>query len=96
MRVAFMNEPDDVQWLKETHLKGVPLPFKYERFHAFVLQGNEDAPHAVNLYASIDPNHDDDYYRVRFVNDPPVYAECMEYDGKTDKPMGAGKTWKEY
>lgn len=88
MRVGFMNEEGDVQWLNETKLVGVPLPFAYQGFRSFVLQGNEDAPHAVNLYRSIDPNHDDDYYRVRFVNDSGAYAECADYNGKTDKPYG--------
>lgn len=88
MRTAFMNDPADAQWLKETHLKGVPLPVTYAGFQSFVLQGNEDAPHAVNLYRSIDPNYDDDYYRVRLANDSGAYAECCEYNGKTDKPHG--------
>lgn len=87
-KIGFCNSPDDVQWLRETHLKGVPLPFAFDRFASFVLQGNDDAPHAVNLYASIDPNHDDNYFRVRFVNDSGAYAEACEYNGKTDKPLG--------
>lgn len=88
MKTGFMNSADDVAWLLETKLKGVPLPFKFERFASFVLQGNEDAPHAVNLYASIDPNHSDNYFRVRFVNESGAYAEACEYDGKADKPLG--------
>lgn len=88
MKTGFMNSTDDVKWLEQGALKGVQLPFKYERFQSFILQGNEDAPHAVNLYASIDPNHDDDYFRVRFVNDSGAYAEACEYNGKTDKPYG--------
>lgn len=88
MKTGFMNATEDVAWLQQTHLKGVPLPFKFERFGSFILQGNEDAPHAVNLYASIDPNHNDNYFRVRFVNDSGAYAEACEYNGKTDKPLG--------
>ena len=88
MHTGFMNEESDVQWLKETHLKGVPLPFAYECFRSFVLQGNEDAPYALNLYASIDPNYDDNYFRVRLVNESGAAAEACEYDGKTDKPLG--------
>lgn len=88
MKAGFMNDPADVQWLKETHLKGVLLPFNYAGFQSFVLQGNEDAPHAVNLYRSIDPDYDDDYCRVRFVNDSGAYAESCDYNGKTDKPYG--------
>lgn len=87
MKNAFI-EGDDVQWLKDTCLKGVPLPTQWEAFQFAVLQGNEDAPHAANLYKSPEPKFDDDYYRIRFVNDGPVYCECAEYDGKTDKPKG--------
>lgn len=88
MRVSFMNEPEDVQWLKDTALAGVPLPRKWAGFQSFVLQGNEDAPHVVNLYETDEPMHDDDFYRVRFVNESPVYAESCEYSGKTNLPYG--------
>lgn len=88
MRAGFMNEESDIQWLKDTSLKGVTLPFAWQCFRSFVLQGNEDSPYAVNLYKSIDPNHSDDYYRVRFTDDGTIYAECLEYNGKTDKPYG--------
>lgn len=88
MRVGFMSEAADVEWLKDTHLKGVPLPAQWAGFQSFVLQGNEDAPHAVNLYNHPAPNISDDYYRVRFINDNGAYAECAAYCGKTDKPYG--------
>lgn len=88
MQVGFMNESADVQWLKDTALAGVPLPHKWACFQSFVLQGNEDAPHAVNLYETDEPKHDDDFYRVRFVNESPVYAEACEYSGKTSLPYG--------
>lgn len=55
MRATFLNSADDCQWLREGALRGVPLPAKYAGFQSFVLQGNEDAPHAVNLYVSADP-----------------------------------------
>lgn len=86
--IGFCNAPEDVQWLKDTHLKGVPLPSPYSDFKSFVLQGNEDAPHAVNLYNLPIPYMTTDYYRVRFVNDSGAYAECAEYNGHTDKPYG--------
>ena len=85
MRVGFMNTPDDCQWLRETHLKGVALPTKYADFKSFVLQGNEDAPHAVNLYVSADPLHTDTFLRFEFVNDGLVYAYGREYDGATNR-----------
>lgn len=85
---AFLNTADDIQWLKDTHLRGVILPSKYAGFQSAILQGNEDAPYAVNLYVSADPVFTDDYYRVRFVNDGTIYAQACEYDGVTDKPYG--------
>lgn len=92
MRVQFMNEPDDIQWLKDTALKGVPLPKPYNGFRAFVLEGNEDAPHAVDLYRNAAPDYNDDFYRVRFPSDESmVYAEGLEYNGRTNRPFGGFK-----
>lgn len=88
MKTGFMNTPDDCQWLKETHLKGVPLPTGYAGFASYALQGNEDAPHAVNLYVSADPLYTDNFYRVRFVNDSGAAVEACEYDGATNAPIG--------
>lgn len=84
----FMNTTENVKWLKDTHLKGVPLPAAFSEFQSFIVQGNESSPHAVNLYKSAEPLYTDDYYRVRFCNDSGAYAECALYDGKTDKPLG--------
>lgn len=88
MKTGFLNNSDDCQWLRETHLKGVPIPSKWAGFASFILQGNEDAPHAVNLYISRDPLMVDSFYRVRFVNESGAYAEACEYDGATSKPLG--------
>lgn len=87
MQSRFLNDSTDVQWLKDTALKGVPLPSQWADFRSFVLQGNEDAPHAVNLYAAENPDHNDAYFRVRFVNESGAYAEACEYDC-TDHPLG--------
>lgn len=88
MRQAFLETADDCQWLRETHLKGVPLPSKYAAFQSAILQGNEDAPHAVNLYAAAEPDYRDDYFRVTFDHAAPIYCEGAEYCGVTDKPKG--------
>jgi hypothetical protein len=50
-----MNEPSDVQWLKETHLRGLSYP----EFASFVLYGNEDSPTRVELYAASYPTVSD-------------------------------------
>lgn len=69
MRQQFLNEPDDVQWLKDTALAGVPgLPF----FASFVLIGNEDAPEELHLYTSRDPLYSDTFTRVDFSEGSPV------------------------
>lgn len=86
MRSAFLDTAEDRQWLRETHLRGVPLPTEYAQFGFAVLLGNEDAPHAVNLYKSADPLHSDDYLRVVFDVAAPVYCEYCEFDGTTNAP----------
>lgn len=88
MKAGFMNAPDDCQWLRDTALRGVALPSAYAGFQSFVLQGNEDAPHAVNLYRATDPNWTDNYFRVTFEPEPMVYCAGVEYCGRTDKPLG--------
>lgn len=87
-KIGFCNAPEDVQWLKDTHLKGVTLPDMYKHFQSFVLQGNEDAPHAVNLYNLPMPYEMTDYFRVRFAHNDLGYCEMAEYNGFTDKPYG--------
>lgn len=88
MRSAFIETADDIEWLKTTCLKGAVLPTKYLHFKFAIIQGNEDSPDAVSLYLSDSPNYDDDYYRIVFINDGLIYAECLEYNGKTNKPYG--------
>lgn len=89
MKNAFLETPEDVQWLRETHLKGVVSPSDFAAFKSAIMQGNEDAPHAVNLYADAEPRFDSDYLRVTFGHEAPVYCEYQLYDGTTDKPKKA-------
>lgn len=86
MRNAFLETAEDLQWLRETHLRGVPLPAKYAQFSFAVMAGNEDAPYSVNLYVSPAPTVTDDYLHVTFFCNDHVYCEYIEFDGKTDKP----------
>jgi hypothetical protein len=51
---TFLNDPEDVEWLLSTHLKGQTLA----PFASFVLYGNEDAPTRLDLYVSEDPTYD--------------------------------------
>jgi hypothetical protein len=52
MKVVFLDTPKDVQWLFETHLKGVTKP---EWARSFMLYGNEDAPMEICLYDRKNP-----------------------------------------
>lgn len=56
MNRTFLDSPEDVKWLRETHLSHVTsLP----AFKSFVLEGNEDAPDRVLLYTAKSPRYDD-------------------------------------
>jgi len=66
-RTTFCDDPEDVRWLRETHLRGLDAP----EFQSFVMTGNEDAPEKVVLYAQPDPN----------IFDVPVRAFVQGEDG---------------
>jgi hypothetical protein len=51
IRITFCNEPDDCQWLTDTHLRGIP----HRPFQSFVLHGSDDAPDIINLYGPREP-----------------------------------------
>lgn len=88
MRNSILNTAEDLQWLRDVHLKGVPLMSEFSDFRFAILQGNEDAPYAVNLYLSDNPEFTDDYLRVTFDRASPIYCEMEPFCGKTDKPRG--------
>ena len=75
--MKFLNTPDDVQWLKDTALKGVPVA----DFASFALHGNEDAPDYVDLYVSADPHYRDAFRRVDFRECAPVYCTVTDMKG---------------
>jgi len=74
-----MNEPDDVTWLRTTHLShDVQVP----PFKSFVLVGNEDAPEKVRIYTKRSPLY----------KEPPVATFEADEEGtlvRTDKDMYA-------
>lgn len=79
MKVQFLNSPDDLQWLRDTCFKGVPLAPEYAGFQSAVVTGNEDAPATVDLYRTADPAVSDRYLRVDF-GVPPFYCQMQEID----------------
>lgn len=67
MRKQFLNDPDDVQWIRETALKCVALPEEWSGFKSFVLYGNEDGPEKLELYKSVDPFYNDEFFTVNLI-----------------------------
>jgi hypothetical protein len=57
MRAQFLNEPTDIDWLFDVHLRDFPL--WQTRTKSFVLRGNEDCPQSVELYESPEPTVND-------------------------------------
>lgn len=54
--MKLLDTKEDCQWLRETHLAGHrPLPFR-----SFILQGNEDSPDRLSLFASKSPRITDE------------------------------------
>lgn len=55
MHYAFLNTATDLAWLRDVHLKDRTVP---EHLSA-VLEGNVDSPDEIHLYASREPDHDE-------------------------------------
>lgn len=52
---TFLDKPEDIQWLRETHLKNVPnLP----AFKSAIIVGNEDCPERIVCYKFKSPRYD--------------------------------------
>jgi hypothetical protein len=82
MHNQWLDSAEDIQWLKDTCLKGVELPADYQGFQAAVLEGNEDCPYAVNLYMSKAATISDDFCRVRFADHATVVTRCSGETGE--------------
>lgn len=48
--IAFLNTPEDMKWLRDVHIPG--LPSEYE---AAVVHGNEDSPSQIEAYLNANP-----------------------------------------
>lgn len=63
MKLQYCDSPEDIEWLKSTHLKNASFVLE---FGAFVLHGNEDAPERVDLYPTASPNWNEQPISVVF------------------------------
>ncbi len=50
MRETLINTLDDMQWLRDVHLRRLPSKYK-----SAVILGNEDCPDEIQVYARRDP-----------------------------------------
>lgn len=60
MNQKFLNELDDCDWLRTTHLNHT-----LHEFRSFLLFGNGDSPTGADLYKAADPTVYDEYWEVR-------------------------------
>jgi hypothetical protein len=67
--MSVLTSADDLQWLREVHLKWIELP----PFQVAVLEGHEDSPYCITLYETnhvdspccrLYPNADGEFRRV--------------------------------
>ena len=59
MKVAWLDTPDDMQWLRDTKIVGLPKTIQ----SAFVY-GNEDYPVKIEVYASTNPSIFEPYWSL--------------------------------
>ncbi len=52
--VSDADDPEDMKWLRETHLPELP-----EKFKSALVYGNEDSPDKIVVYEDEDPRFDD-------------------------------------
>jgi len=64
MRRTLINTPEDCDWLRDTALRHYHGPMV--AFAAAVIDGNEDCPDAIELYACAEPFVTDGCMRLRY------------------------------
>ena len=50
MREQFLNDPEDLAWLRDVHVGDIKI-----KFESAIIHGNEDAPEKIELYAAVEP-----------------------------------------
>lgn len=87
---TLLNKPEDIQWLKDTCLKGVILPTEYHDFKCAFLIGNEDCPTRLHIYNSHTPLLAEPYLDMKFEYDI-IYCTYKEMT-PTEDGQKASKT----
>lgn len=81
---TFINSPEDMQWLRETHLACAPQ-FETAHFKSAVIHGNEDCPEMIDLYLSNEPVVCDRPFRLMLDNDSGNYLPSQYYTKATQE-----------
>ena len=85
-RTILLNTPDNVQWLRTTHLKNNQPP----PFAGFVLSGNEDCPLKLELYKNAKPDYNEKPVMVYTLGEGKAYTPDRP-EGEPPKGFGPGK-----
>lgn len=89
MTETFINEPEDMQWLRDVHLPG--LSPKFKSAHIF---GNEDSPSSIHVYVEREPAYDDPHWRL-VPKGPGYMTQWVDPAGKSSAPVALeGRTRK--
>lgn len=73
--MLWSSNKSDIQWLKDTHLKGKYVYFA--EFGSFIIYGNEDYPDRIELYKDFDPHYKTKPFKVFEYKDE-EYKEIKE------------------
>lgn len=70
----FIDSPEDMQWLRETHLRDIP---EAQNAVSALLLGNEDCPVLISLFFDVNPRLNDE--RKTFIrNEDGKYTRAPE------------------
>jgi len=69
-----MNTPEDMRWLRETH-----LPKMEYRFHSALLIGNEDSPEEIHLFEEQDPLYTDDFQQWDWDYEENIFYKVSDF-----------------
>lgn len=78
---TFYPNSEDLEWLRETHLRNVHSTLPIPEFHSFVLTGNEDCPQSIRLYVQRHPRYTDSPIAVYVLN-----GETLTWEDEYLKP----------
>jgi hypothetical protein len=81
MKETFINEPEDMRWLRDVHLPGLSHSFK-----SAVIIGNEDYPSSIRVYLEREPAYDDPYWKL-IRKGPGYMTEWVDPSGKRTNPV---------